>query len=130
MHTTDGNSGEDTAAPAAPVMPEITFDDFQRIDVRVGVITHVEEFPRARVPAWKVTLDFGPELGTRRSSMQATNYTPEQLIGLQVVAVVNFPPKNIAGFRSEVLVLGAPSEDGTLSILSPTRIAQVGSRIY
>ena len=115
---------------ATTTSSEITFDDFQRVDVRAGVITHVEEFPRARVPAWKVTLDFGPELGERRSSMQATNYTPEELLGLQVVAVVNFPPKNIAGFRSEVLVLGVPGIDGQLSILSPTRTAQVGSRAY
>lgn len=123
---TTGDTGDDTATTAA----EITFDDFLRVDMRVGVITHVEEFPRARVPAWKVTVDFGPELGERRSSVQATNYAPEELVGLQVVAVVNFPPRNIAGFRSEVLVLGVPGEDGRLSVLSPTRTAQVGSRVY
>lgn len=109
---------------------EITFDDFLRVDMRAGVITHVEEFPRARVPAYKVTVDFGADLGERHSSMQATNYTPEELLGMQVVAVVNFPPKNIAGFRSEVLVLGVPGEDGRLSVLSPTRPAQIGSRVY
>ena len=80
-----------------------TIEDFQRLDIRTGVITAVEDFPRARTPAYRVTVDFGPEIGMKRSSAQATNYGKEELIGMQVIGVVNLPPRNIAGFLSEVL---------------------------
>lgn len=107
-----------------------TFEDFQKIDVRVGVIREVEEFPRAKNPSVKVTVDFGSEIGTKRSSVQATNYDKEDLIGLQVVCVVNFPPRNIAGFQSEVLVLGVPGEDGKVSLLTPSKPAVIGGQMY
>jgi tRNA-binding protein len=108
----------------------IEFDVFQKVDLRVGVVTAVEDFPRARKPSYRVTVDFGSELGTRRSSVQATNYSPEELVGLQVVAVANLAPRNIAGFMSEVLILGVEGEDGQLSLLSPTRGALPGARVY
>ncbi len=109
----------------------ITYDDFAKVEMRVGVIITVEEFPRARVPSYKAQIDFGPEIGVKWTSMQAKrDYAKEELLGRQVVAVVNFPPKNIAGFLSEVLVLGAPTEAGGLSLLMPSRPAQAGSRIY
>ena len=109
----------------------ISYDDFAKIDVRVGKIIAVEDFLRARTPSYKVQVDFGPEIGIKRSSMQAKrNYTPEELTGRQVVGVVNFPPKNIAGFMSEVLILGVTGEDGGLSLLVPSRPARLGSRMY
>jgi tRNA-binding protein len=109
----------------------ITYDDFVRVDVRAGRITEVSEFPRARTPSYKVTVDFGPEIGKRASSVQAANvYRPDDLLGTVVVAVVNMPPKNIAGFQSEVLILGVPAEDGTLSLLRPERGARLGGRVY
>jgi tRNA-binding protein len=109
----------------------ITYDDFARVDVRAGRITEVLDFPRARTPSYKVTVDFGPEIGKRASSVQAANvYRPDDLLGTVVVAVVNMPPKNIAGFQSEVLILGVPAEDGTLSLLRPERGARLGGRVY
>src|ERR1700712_5993748 len=90
----------------------ITFDDFAKVDMRVGRIVAVEDFPEARKPAWKLTIDFGEELGTKRSSAQITNYTREALEGRRVVAVVNFPPRQIGPVRSEVLVLGASAQQG------------------
>ncbi|MFO7173762.1 MAG: tRNA-binding protein [Bacillota bacterium] len=107
-----------------------TVEDFQRLDIRTGVIVEVEDFPRARKPAYRVVVDFGPEIGKKRSSVQATNYTKEELKGMQVVAVVNLPPKNIAGFLSEVLVLGVPGVDGQVSLLVPSRPAVLGGRVY
>ena len=107
-----------------------TFEDFQRLDLRTGVILAVEDFPRARMPAYRVTVDFGPEIGTKRSSVQATNYSKDALIGMQVVGVVNVPPRNIAGFRSEVLILGVPGEDGALALLTPSRRARTGGAVY
>ena len=109
----------------------INYDDFAKVDIRVGKIVSVEDFPRARKPAYKVRVDFGPEIGLKWSSVQAKrDYAQEELLGRQVVGVVNFPPKNIAGFMSEVLLLGVPAEDGGLSLLTPSRIAQVGGRMY
>lgn len=111
-------------------MAQIEFSDFDQVDVRVGEIVDVEDFPRARQPSYKVTVDFGEELGTRRSSVQATNYPKADLVGSQVVCVVNLGPKNIAGFESEILVLGVPGVDGNLSLLKPSRQAKLGSRMY
>src|ERR1044071_1106603 len=98
----------------------ITYEDFEKVNIRVGVIVEVEDFPRARKPSYRVTVDFGPEIGKKQSSAQLTNYTREELIGRQVISVVNFAPKNIAGFMSECLILGAPTPDGKVSMLSPT----------
>ena len=105
-------------------------EDFQRLDIRAGIITAVEDFPRARTPAYRVTVDFGPEVGAKQSSAQATNYGKDELIGMQVIGVVNFPPRNIAGFASEVLILGVPGEDGALALLTPSRPARIGGSVY
>ena len=107
-----------------------SFDDFQRLDVRVGTVVDVEDFPRARTPAYRLTVDFGGEIGERRTSAQVTTYDREELRGMQVVAVVNFEPKNIAGFMSEVLVLGVPGPDGEVVLLTPTRQGPDGGRMY
>ncbi|HEX8646109.1 MAG TPA: tRNA-binding protein [Thermoleophilaceae bacterium] len=108
----------------------IEYSDFEKVDVRVGVVTEVEDFPRARNPSYRLTIDFGPEIGVKRSSAQVTTYTHDELRGMQVMAVVNFEPRNIAGFMSEVLVLGAPDAEGNVVLLSPTREAVVGARMY
>ena len=107
----------------------ISFDDFLAVDMRVGRVVAVEDFPEARKPAWKLRIDFGPELGTRTASAQITNYPREALEGSLVVAVVNFPPRQIGPVRSEVLVLGAVEEDGTVLILRPDGAATPGARI-
>ena len=106
-----------------------TFDDFQKLDMRVGRILQIEEFPEARIPAWKLTVDFGPEIGTKRSSAQITHYPAEQLVGRLVVGVVNFPPKRIAGFPSEVLVLGAMDDEKGVVLLEPDDDVELGSPI-
>jgi tRNA-binding protein len=108
----------------------IEFDDFLRVDIRVGRITRVEEFPEARKPAWKLLIDFGPELGERRSSARITNYPREELVGNLVVAVVNFPPRQIGPVRSEVLVLGVPDEEGNVILLRPTAEVPLGGRMF
>ncbi len=109
----------------------ITFDDFLKIDMRVGKVVAVEDFPRAHKPSYKVQVDFGPEIGVKWTSAQAKrDYKPEQLIGRLVIGVVNFPPKNIGGFMSEFLLLGVPAEDGGLSLLMPDRATEIGGRIY
>jgi tRNA-binding protein len=109
----------------------ITYDDFSKVDMRVGEIIQVEEFPRARNPSYKVQVDFGPEIGTKWSSVQARrSYTPEELIRRRVVGVVNFPPKNIAGFQSEVLILGVSDEQHSLSLLMPDQQVALGCRVY
>jgi tRNA-binding protein len=107
---------------------EITFDDFLKVDMRVGRIVDVEEFPEARKPAWKLRVDFGPEIGVKRSSAQITNYTRDELLGRQVVAVVNFPPRQIGPVRSEVLVLGAMRGE-TVILLEPREGTELGDRI-
>ena len=109
----------------------IGFDDFQRVDIRVGTIVAVHPFPEARRPAFKLEVDFGAEFGIRKSSAQITaHYTPETLIGRQVMAVVNFPPKQIGKFRSEILVLGVPGADGEVILLGPERPVPNGGRMY
>ncbi|HZS94353.1 MAG TPA: tRNA-binding protein [Chloroflexota bacterium] len=107
-----------------------TFNEFDRIDMRTGLITDVEDFPRAKNPSYRLTIDFGPDIGIRRSSVQATNYSKDELRGMRIVAVVNFAPKNIAGFMSEVLVLGVPGDDGSIALLTPSRPAVIGGRVY
>lgn len=108
---------------------EITFDDFLRVDMRVGRIVEVEEFPEARNPAWKLRVDFGDELGIKRSSAQITNYTRDELMGRLVVGVVNFPPRQIGPVRSEVLVLGAVADGHPVLLLEPDAGSQPGDRI-
>jgi tRNA-binding protein len=109
--------------------PEIDFQHFLGVDMRVGRILAVEEFPEARKPAWKLRIDFGPEIGERKSSAQITNYAREELEGSLVVAVVNFPPRQIGPVRSEVLVLGAVDDDGRVALLRPDLDAAPGERI-
>jgi len=108
----------------------ISFDDFLKVDMRVGRVVKVEDFPKARQPSYKFEIDFGNEIGVKRSCAQLTNYSKDELTGEQVVAVVNFPPRNIAGFLSEVLILGAPMAGGAVSLLQPRDEAVVGGRVY
>lgn len=110
-------------------MVQIEFDQFLAVDMRVGRVLAVDEFPQARKPAWKLTIDFGAELGPRRSSAQITNYAREELLDTLVVAVVNFPPRQIGPFLSEVLVLGALDERLGVVLLRPDRDAVPGDRI-
>jgi len=109
----------------------ISFDEFLKVDIRVGRIIAAETFPQARKPAYKLTIDFGSEIGTKRSSAQiTTHYTPEELIGRQVMAVVNFPPRQIGPFMSEVLTLGVPDESGEVVLIGPGQDVPVGGRLY
>ena len=106
-----------------------TFDDFMKLDIRVGTITEARVFAKARKPAYQLVVDFGEELGTKKSSAQITqHYTPEELVGRQVLAVVNFPPRQIADFMSEVLVLGTYSEGGVV-LIRPDKAVQNGDRL-
>jgi tRNA-binding protein len=110
---------------------EIGWEDFEKVEVKVGRVVAAEPFPEARKPAIKLTVDFGPGVGERQTSAQLTaHYDPEALIGKQVVAVVNFPPKRIAGFKSEVLVLGVPDESGEVVLLSPDIGVPEGGRMF
>lgn len=112
-------------------MAEITFDDFLKVDVRVGKILRAEPYPEARKPAIKLWIDFGGEIGERKSSAQITaHYQPEALIGKQVMAVVNFPPRQIGRFMSEVLVLGLPDESGEIVLIGPDQEIPVGGRMH
>jgi tRNA-binding protein len=108
----------------------IAFDDFLKVEMRVGRVVSAEEFPAARQPAYKLTIDFGPELGVKRSSAQITNYAREELEGRLIVAVVNFPPRQIGPFKSEVLTLGASDEDGRVILLAPDTPVPLGARIH
>ena len=107
-----------------------TFEEFQQIDMRIGRVTAVEEFPEARSPAWKLTIDFGPEVGEKRSSAQITHYPREELEGRLVVGVVNFPPRQIGPMRSEVLVLGASDAEDRVILLGPGSDVPLGARIH
>ncbi len=112
-------------------MPEIIWEDFEKIDIRVGKVVEAEPFPEARKPSIKLSVDFGPGTGVKRTSAQLTvHYGPEELLGRQVVAVVNFPPKRIAGFKSEVLVLGVPDSEGAVVLLTPDRVVPLGGRMF
>lgn len=112
-------------------MAEITFDDFMKVDIRVGRVIHAEPYPEARKPAIKLQVDFGDDLGVKKSSAQVTaHYTPEALIGRQVMAVVNFPPRQIGKFMSEVLVLGVPDEVGEVVLIAPDQDVPKGARLF
>ncbi len=109
----------------------ITFEDFAKVDIRVGIITRAEPFPEARKPALKLWIDFGPDLGEKRSSAQITrHYTPETLPGRRVLAVANFPPRQIGRVLSEVLVLGVPDADGEVVLIQPDLTVPLGGRLF
>ena len=111
-------------------MSTIDFDQFLAVDMRVGRVTAVDPFPEARKPAWKLTIDFGDEIGVKRSSAQITNYDADALMGRLVVAVVNFPPRQIGPFMSEVLCLGASDTEGRIILLAPDTDVPLGSRVH
>ena len=117
----------DAAAPSA----QITFADFLNVDIRVGTIVSAETFPQARKPAYRLTIDFGPTIGVKKSSAQITKYyQPETLVGRQVAAVVNFPPRQIGPFMSEVLTLGFPDGDGEVVLIGPSQNVPNGGRLF
>lgn len=112
-------------------MAEISFDDFMQVDIRVGLVIHAEPYPEARKPAIKMQVDFGGDLGVKKSSAQVTtHYSPEGLIGRQVMAVVNFPPRQIGKFMSEVLVLGVPDANGEVVLIAPDHDVPMGVRLF
>jgi tRNA-binding protein len=119
------------STPDAPPQPTITFDQFLAVDIRVGTILEASPFPEARKPALKLLIDFGPAIGRKKSSAQITeHYSPEQLIGKQVAGVVNFPPRQIGPFMSEVLTLGFPDSNGFVVLFSPDLPVPNGSRLF
>jgi tRNA-binding protein len=117
----------DSAAVEGP----ISFDEFMKVDIRVGRVLRAEAYPEARKPAIKLWVDFGPEIGEKKTSAQLTvHYTPETLVGRRVVGVVNFPPRQIGKFMSEVLVLGVPDENGAVVLLNPDKDVPLGGRMF
>lgn len=120
---------DDTRAGERP--GEITMDDFEKVDIRVGRIVSAEPLPGARKPAYALRVDFGPERGIKQSSAQITiHYSPQELIGRLVLAVVNFPPRRIAGYKSEVLTLGLPDDAGNVVLIQPERDVPLGGRLF
>ena len=112
-------------------MAEITFDDFLKVDIRTGVVVDAQPYPEARKPAIKLWVDFGAELGVKKSSAQITkHYTPESVVGKRVMAVVNFPPRQIGKFMSEILVLGVPDDEGEVVLITPDKEVPKGGRLY
>ena len=111
--------------------PEISFDDFLKVDIRKGTVVDAQPYPEARKPALKLWVDYGPEIGVKKSSAQITrHYDPESLIGKQVLGVVNFPPRQIGKFMSEALVLGLPDEDGEVVLITPDKSVPDGGRMF
>jgi len=109
----------------------VTYEDFAKVDIRVGKIVEVSDFPEARKPAYKLSIDFGPEIGVKKSSAQLTvNYTKEALVGSLVLGVVNFPPKQIGLFISEVLTLGVDDDEGNVVLVRPSQDALIGAKLY
>ncbi|MBI2577225.1 MAG: tRNA-binding protein [Candidatus Wildermuthbacteria bacterium] len=109
----------------------ISYEEFEKVNIRVGMIVNVEDFPEARKPAYKLTIDFGPENGIKKSSVQITkHYAKEDLVGMQIIGVVNFPPKQIGPFLSEVLTLGLPDENGDVVLLTPTKKVPNGGKMF
>lgn len=118
------------STPDEPAAAQIVFDDFAKVDIRAGVIVSAEPFPEARKPAYRLAIDFGPTIGVKKSSAQITErYTLEELVGRQVMAVVNFPPRQIGPVRSEVLVLGFPDENGAIVLAAPMSAVPKGARL-
>ena len=117
-------------SPAQQEYEPISYADFERVDIRVGRIVQVDDFPEARKPAYRLRIDFGPQIGVKRSSAQITTYTKAELLGRQVIAVVNFPPKQIGPFVSEVLTLGLPDAEGQVVLLTPTREVPLGGKLF
>jgi len=118
-------------APDAPPAPTISFDEFLKVDIRVGTVVEAQPFPQARKPAYILTIDFGPTIGLKKSSAQITeNHSLEELVGKQVLAVVNFPPRQIGPIMSEVLTLGVPDADGKVMLLSPVASVPDGGRLF
>ncbi|WKZ30340.1 MAG: tRNA-binding protein [Candidatus Dojkabacteria bacterium] len=110
---------------------QISYNEFDKVDIRVGKIVHIEDFPEARKPAYKLEIDFGPEIGMKWSSAQITvHYQKEDLLGKLVIAVVNFPPKQIGPFMSECLTLGVPDKNGDVVLLSPTKSVPLGGKMF
>jgi tRNA-binding protein len=119
------------AKAAAQIAPQITFDDFLKVDIRVGTVIEARTFPEARKPAFQLVIDFGPEIGIRKSSAQITKrHRLEELVGRQVLAVLNFPPRQIGPFMSEVLTLGLADEAGNVVLIGPTHAVPNGGRMY